>query len=336
MQKLELYIPGLLAAPGRLVEQLTLPDAPALQEWQRRCRVQEGLPGRHGPLRAWLATQHVPLAALAWLGTGEKKRPGGSLFRATPVHLVAGMNDLVLFSGGALDVAMEERARLVRDIAAFLDGAPEFVMLQDQLFLHAAQALDVQTVLLHEAQGMAVRANLPHGRDAPRVHMWMNELQMFLHDHPVNRERAARSLPPINGIWIDGEGPLSASTTLAGVRIFFDSLPMRGLGVIAGGAEQRDDVSAFLPAEGHHVVEYSACVTALDADDVEAWRESIMRINEECLQPVLNWLRQNPSAEAVLHAGDGKLRTLQGGSDGMLQRLSRSFSRNENLRVVEE
>lgn len=336
MQKLELYIPGLLAAPGRLVGQLSLPDAPALQEWQRRCHVQKGLRGRYGPLRAWLATQHVPLAALAWLGAGEEKRPTGSLFRATPVHLVAGLNDLVLFSGGALKLAKEERARLVQDIAAFLDGAPEFVMLQDQVFLHTAQALDVQTVLLHEAQGKAVRANLPHGRDAPRVHMWMNELQMFLHDHPVNRERAARSLPPINGIWMDGEGPLSANTRLAGVRVFFDSLPIRGFGEIAGNAEQRGEVQTFLPREGHHVVEYSACITALDADDAETWCESVMRVSEDCLQPVLDWLQRSPSAEAVLHAGDGEVRTLRGGNDGVLRKFSRNFSRNENLRVVEE
>lgn len=336
MQKLELYIPGLLAAPGRLVEQLTLPETPALQEWQRRCRMQEGLRGRYGPLRAWLATQHVPLAALTWLGAGETLPQPGSLFRATPVHLVAGMNDLVLFSGSALDVATEDQARLVQDIAKFLYGRPELVMRHDQVFLHAAQALDVQTVFLHEAQGKAVRANLPHGRDAPRVHAWMNELQMFLHDHPVNRARAARSLPPVNGIWIDGEGPLSTSTALAGVRVFADSLAMRGLGVVAGGAEPRDDVPSFLPHEGHHIVEYSACVQALDSEDAKAWRESVIRISEQCLPPVLDWLRLNPSAEAVLHAGDGKVRTLHGGSDGILQRFSRYFARNEDLRVVEE
>lgn len=336
MQKLELYIPGLLAAPGRLVEQLTLPQAPALQEWQRRCRVQQGLRGRYGPLRNWLATQHVPLAALGWLGAGGTLPLPGSLFRATPAHLVAGMHDLVLFSGDAIKITREERQRLACDIAAFLDGAPEFVMLHDQLFLHARQALDVQTVFLHEAQGKAVRANLPNGRDAPRVHAWMNELQMFLHDHPVNRDRRARALPPINGLWLDGEGPLSNSTALADVRVFADSLVMRGLGVIAGGAERRDDVPSFLPHDGHHIVEYSMCVTAVDADDAEAWRESVMRISEQCLQPVLDWLRQNSSAEAALHAGDGKVRTLHGGNDGILQRFSRNFARNESLRVVEE
>jgi hypothetical protein len=38
------------------------------------------------------------------------------------------------------------------------------------------------------------------------VRSLVNELQMLLHEHPVNEGRAARGLPPVNSVWLWGIG----------------------------------------------------------------------------------------------------------------------------------
>jgi len=336
LPKLELYIPGLLAAPARLAVQLELPEVPALREWQQRSRQHASAPGRYGPLLEWLAVQHAPLAALAWYGATGERHADNSIFLATLVHFEAGMNDLVLFSGGGLEVSNEERERMARDLVDFFGDAPAFDFRQGQLFMRTPQPLVVQTVGLHDAQGKAVRGNLPRGRDSSVLHAWMNELQMFLHGHAINRERTQRRVPTLNGIWVHGEGALPLETRIQGAVVFAESLPMQGLGHLSGGAQMRGTVSDWLPARGHHVVEYADCIHALDADDAGAWQAGVARIDQECLQPLIEWLGRNSDAEAVLHAGDGRTRTLRGGRDGIAKRVFRRFANRESLRVIEE
>jgi hypothetical protein len=38
------------------------------------------------------------------------------------------------------------------------------------------------------------------------VRRWLNEIQMLLHEHPVNVAREERGEPPLNGIWLWGGG----------------------------------------------------------------------------------------------------------------------------------
>jgi hypothetical protein len=61
-----------------------------------------------------------------------------------------------------------------------------------------------------------LRDRLPAGRAAGTWRRWQSEIQMLLHEHPVNveRERAGRS--PVNSVWLWGGGvrPAPAQTTV--------------------------------------------------------------------------------------------------------------------------
>ena len=67
-----------------------------------------------------------------------------------------------------------------------------------------------------------LRECLPGGRDAVRVRALVNELQMLLHEHPVNERRAARGLPAVNSVWLWGAGdtaePLGSAAGMADHR----------------------------------------------------------------------------------------------------------------------
>ncbi|HEX6929770.1 MAG TPA: hypothetical protein VF267_10990 [Gammaproteobacteria bacterium] len=332
--RLELNVPGLLAAPERLLAQLVLPDCAALRRWCVRAIARNTLPGRYGCIAELLRMPTAPLAALAWLGATDAGAEENVLL-ATPVHLRAGMHDLVLFAGPTLRINDDERLTLARDLAASFGATPRLSLAANQWFLHTPEPLAVSTTPLYRAQGETVRGNLPEGPDAARLHAWMNEWQMFLHSHAVNRERAARSEPTLNGFWIWGEGALPARDRERKVAVFAESLPMRGLGRWLGDAREHRALDNMLPVSGCHVIELTACVDALDADDAEGWQAAVQRVSQDYLQPVLDWLAGNPSAEAVLHAGDGKARLLRGGG-GVLRRMQRVFGGREEPVVSEE
>src|SRR5690606_8135588 len=152
------------------------------------------------------------------------------------------------------------------------------------------------------------------------------------HAHPLNRERAARGLPALNGVWIWGEGQLP-DIEHGEVTVHARSLPLRGAGELLGMARAHAALDEMLPAEGHSIIEYDDCVRAIDADDVEAWRAAVARIDADVLRPVRAWLDAHRKASAVLYAGDGKARVLQSAS--LLARL-RGRLRDAQMPALEE
>ena len=52
---------------------------------------------------------------------------------------------------------------------------------------------------------------MPQGDGAMAWHAFMNEIQMFLFDHPINQDRIQRGLLSPNSIWFSGGGILPQS-----------------------------------------------------------------------------------------------------------------------------
>jgi hypothetical protein len=71
-----------------------------------------------------------------------------------------------------------------------------------------------------EALGADLFDHLPADttHDAAAGRRWrtlLGEAQIVLHNHPVNAERAAQGLPPVNSVWFWGAGPLPDRVTAA-------------------------------------------------------------------------------------------------------------------------
>ncbi|MDE2904973.1 MAG: hypothetical protein OXQ28_02710, partial [Acidobacteriota bacterium] len=145
-------------------------------------------------------------------GSRSPSVEGGSGFRlrADPVHLRADIADLVLFDAAQADLSRAEADALARTVNDALGP--------DRPRIDAAHphrwyvALDepqrIATTPLSLAAGAPVSAAMPRGLDAPRWHRWMNEVQMALHECPVNAERERRGAVPINSVWPWGTGSL--------------------------------------------------------------------------------------------------------------------------------
>jgi hypothetical protein len=130
--------------------------------------------------------------------------------RAEPVHLLTAIDHLQLASPVPLPLEASDSDQLLATLNAHITGTGfELHALSDGGWLCRCPAgLECETVDPFDALGRNLRELLPSGRDAVRVRSLVNELQMLLHDHPVNERRASRGLPPVNSVWLWGIGTI--------------------------------------------------------------------------------------------------------------------------------
>ncbi len=167
----------------------------------------------------WLG---IPLPAPpAWLRLDGERHPGGRdpvsgrrgrwLACMDPVSMAADMRELhMLEHAPALDE--DEAAALREDFLPSLEergfslrvgGAGHWYVSSEREYAFTAAAPAV-------ARSGRIRDELPAGPDGGVFRALGNEIQMLWHDHPVNRKRARRGLPPVNSVWFWGGGGAAA------------------------------------------------------------------------------------------------------------------------------
>lgn len=135
-------------------------------------------------------------------------------FHAEPIHLEAGLNDVALVRlCGAHALTNEERIALVPVLNAHIEsmGLGLFTIDSGEWLIGVHHPLDVRSVNPDFAGTHAWNVALPDGKDAGMVRRLMTELQMLLHEHPVNEARVSRGLPTANAIWLWGCGDVGRS-----------------------------------------------------------------------------------------------------------------------------
>lgn len=175
-----------------------------LRPWQRGLLSALDLPPELFP--------SAPVSAAGCIGTlaGEAdSERGGVWLHAEPVHFVAGMNRLTFLGlEGAARVTGAERAALQSLLADHLQASGLALRVCDDWLIHSPRPVSVQTSCPDAAAANELEEVMPRGADASRLRRLMTELQMLLHEHPVNQARARRDLPAINSIWLWGAGAM--------------------------------------------------------------------------------------------------------------------------------
>lgn len=177
------------------------------------------------------AAAQYPSAAVTRCGdVGE--RVGGFWMHAEAMHFSAGLDHLAATSlQGEGRITPDERTQLQPTLAAHLRASNLELCrtMNDEWLVRTERALDVRTVSPEAAVSQPLDEAMPKGRDAAQLRRLMTELQMLLHEHPVNLLRARRGLPDINAVWLWGEGSLTQSERKTLPAAFGDELYLRGI-----------------------------------------------------------------------------------------------------------
>jgi hypothetical protein len=199
-----------------------------------------------------------------------------------PVHLVAGLNDLAAMQlHGSSRVTGEEYEALTTTLNEHLTFENYELQPNHETgwLLRSTRELDAITIAPEHAFSEPLKHSLPTGPQGAELRRLMTEIQMLLHEHPINRARARGGLPAINAVWLWGLGVLphraQATTSLPsayGHRNF-----LKGLYLIHGQSVRAHQFTVSSLLEHAHS-DALAVLEEREADALDSqWLEPLAR-----------------------------------------------------------
>jgi len=189
-----------------------------LRRWLSRGVVTQQFPERESLTEVLMAINRpVPtagLAALRYLGqTGVSSN--GWIAAADPVHFEARLRDVRLRSlpcDENIDSDIQEIfSSLNESFGTNRDAS--FVCINRQGYLLTRSPLRLPSVSAYVADGHVPDKFTPSGSEAKAYHQLLGEIQLLMHEHPVNIRRQEQGLPVINSLWLWGGGTTPEITT---------------------------------------------------------------------------------------------------------------------------
>lgn len=129
----------------------------------------------------------------------------------TPAHWAVGADQVTLLPPAALSL-QEADARAVFDAVLPLfegDGARLLWQGPDRWAVCHPSLATLPTASLDRVMNRGIDLWLPRAAGQGAARLWrrlQNEVQMLLHEHPLNQAREARGLLPVNSFWLSGTG----------------------------------------------------------------------------------------------------------------------------------
>ncbi len=198
----DLYAPrGAAAALEAATSAAQLPGIAAVARFGERRPLAAGW-------RPWLAqgSGRTELAAVApaWIAAARAgvAAAGGALWIASPLHLRASLTRVHLEHHGLLRLPAAEAAAFAADYALALgeDGTRLVALPSGDFLLSTPDLATVASAEPARFAGAMVPA-LPAGADAAPLRRRIAEIEMWLHDHALNRARQARGAPAVSVLW---------------------------------------------------------------------------------------------------------------------------------------
>lgn len=165
-----------------------------------------------GPLEPMLAaccglTADFALARITALYDLACPAPAPDLLRSDPVHLHADPNKVLVYGPNQLELSAAEADDLLGSLQQEFPAlgwqrgtAPTRWYIQRPAEV-AGIAPSAQWL-----SGRSITPFMPLAAPQRAWRRWLNDLQMVLHENPVNHARVRRGLPAVNGVWWFGGG----------------------------------------------------------------------------------------------------------------------------------
>jgi hypothetical protein len=299
----ELIVPALLPAGVEDIKQalgdLRLPSLELLLARSRRT-AEEAV-----SLERWLAETfdandevEIPAGALSVIALGGEAGDA-TWMRADPAHLRLNRDQLVLVPAAAFEIKAAEAESLAETLNKHFSGQLTFFPLSAERWcvrLEGSSAEGLRTETPAEVAGKDINRHLPTGGGSKRWHSLLNEIQMLLHEHPVNEARESRGEPVVNSVWLWGAGRLPGDSSAAYQSVTADDPVAQGYAKAAKLRHRSlpanaDEWLARLPEEGRQLLVLDGLRMPLALGDFDAWRQRVVELEERWFAPLLAALK---------------------------------------------
>jgi hypothetical protein len=213
-----------------------LPRLAALERWIARAAATPLPRGWRAALAEGAAAESYTEGGAAAGAAGALPDPTRGYWLATPVHLLAGLDTLRLHPAGLLTTSLEEQCALAADFEQVFQGSgwARRATQRRELLLEGPPAEGITTQDPARFLGRAVREGVPQGVGAAALRRLMSEIEMWLHEHPVNERRLAAGQLPISGLWLWGGGEAASERARSLPPLYGEDLAAEALWKLAG------------------------------------------------------------------------------------------------------
>ena len=266
----------------------------------------------------------IPVAALTHV-SDRRRRPDEHCYwlRADPVTLWADMAQVFMTQFGFADLDPMERNEIENCIRGVLrrEGIHLHAHHPERWCIPLDKPLDFSFTPLDEALGMDLADALPEHPEARHWRRILTEIQVALHNAPVNMRRRARGQREVNSVWFWGGGFMPDTTAHHPFRTVYSDDPVsRGLAIINDCRffEQSEALTADFQEDGPTML----IDWAVSGDSPD---EELARI--EALTGRLGMQADRGLVDLKLYDGSGRGRAYQGSARRRFWRRIRPLSR---------
>jgi len=256
----------------------------------------------------WLCTafnvgkqQDWPVAPLTQqMDTSEYKLADmhtGYWLRADPVHLRIEHNHIMLADRHTFQLTHDEAIQFTDAINPLLadDNITLFPLHPYRWYICLPKPPDLYTQTLNSVICKNINNLMPTGKEGIHWHKRINEIQMLLHDHPLNQQRETRDQLAINSLWIWGGGNLPQSSRSLYTTIWTNNHFVKALGNWSGIAYKQppDDASLLLQTADteNNFVYLDELLNDEKYKDAYSWRNKLLHIEHSWFLPLFNALK---------------------------------------------
>lgn len=278
-------------------------------------------------IEAWLCSafnvdkqQDWPVASITLLADKTENIQVGDSYwlRADPVHLRVERDQVILADSHVFHVSIDEARQFANVINKHFAennihllsnglGAQGIVVLpltSDRWYLCLAKTPIICTHVLSDVAIKNINNFLPSGAENIFWRGIFNEIQMLLHEHPLNKVREERGELVVNSIWFWGGGSIPNLVRSPYTHVWSNDILPNALALAC------DIDCSVLPVNvatwkksiesGNHLVFLNTLHGKFRYGDVYGWRDSLKEMEENWFSPLLQEFRNGNINQIVI------------------------------------
>ncbi|MDR4653288.1 MAG: phosphoglycerate mutase [Nitrosomonas sp.] len=220
---------------------------------------------------------------------------------ADPVHLRIEQNHIMLADRFMFQITPEEALKFSEAINQILaqDNITVLPLNPYRWYIRLSCPPELHTQTLNAATCNNINYLMPAGKDAGIWHKIINEIQMLLHDHPLNQERAARDELAINSLWFWGGGFLPQSASSPYSTVWSNDDFARALALLCGINHRKspDTAESWLrqvdSSTENQLIVLDDLLNNEKYNDAYQWRENLKKLENDWFLPLYTALKNN-------------------------------------------
>jgi hypothetical protein len=265
-------------------------------------------------LLGWQAGQELPIAYYRYQ-LDFASVPDSALMCADPVHLQAGVDEIMLSPEQIDDLSNADTEELITCLNQhFEQDNWQFIYAESgHCYLKYQGGEAIQTTPLDYVRGKSIFKYLPQS-DNLNWHRLQNEIQMLLHMTSLNQSREMAQQQSINSLWFWGAGQVGDD--------LHTPLPHSIKSIWGGGSNAKIAAKAAaiphqaLPQHydalqnGQHIVLLDTLYQPALQDQYSQWQAALDDLEHNTLAPLIKWAKQKGKSVSI-HDCDGQTFVLQ-------------------------